>query len=99
MHLISFEHETGQPSRGVGAGIDIDPVGVDVGFNNRRVPMHDQFLEWMFVKKKIFADPQQIVLTLTGKSSAGPHSSMDEEVVPQGERQLQLVEEKSMSRR
>jgi hypothetical protein len=63
-HAISFQYQTGQPTRRVRAGVDIDAVRSNIWLIDRCVAVHHDHTEILFVQEKIVSDLEQIPLGL-----------------------------------
>src|SRR5580700_9364293 len=77
-HLIAFEDQASQSSGGIGPGVDIDAVRTDFGFPGRRVAVHHDFAESLFVQQELFPYPEQILSTLLPQRNSRTHAGMGE---------------------
>ncbi len=57
-HLIAFQHQTSQMTRGIGASIYIDAIRMNFWFSSRGMTVHDNLTEIFFVPEKVFANPK-----------------------------------------
>src|SRR5258708_24833193 len=56
-HIFTFQHETGQPPGRIGPRVDIDPVGANIRFHDRRVSVDDDLSETLLMQQEIFPYP------------------------------------------
>ena len=63
-HVVLLQYQTGQPTRRVRAGIDIDAVRSNIWLIDRCVAVHHDHTEILFVQEKIVSDPEQVPLGL-----------------------------------
>jgi hypothetical protein len=84
-HLIVLQNKTRQSTGCISAGVDIDPIGPDVGFSRGRMAVHDDFAEILLVQQKFFADPEQVALGLFPQRNARAHAGMDEKEIAAAE--------------
>src|SRR4051812_6959759 len=93
-----LEHEAGEAIRDVGAGIDVDPVVVDLGPADWRVRVDDDLAEAVLALQKLFPDPHQILSALQRQRHSGPDAGVAKEVIPRRSRQPQVLEEREVVR-
>ena len=55
--IRAFQDEACQPTRCIGAGIDIDAVGQNVGLLNRSMAVHHDLAEALLVQQEFLSDP------------------------------------------
>ena len=78
---IVFQFQAGQSSRCVGASVDIDTVRTNIRLRHRRVSVDDDFTEFIFAKKKVLSNPQQVFFALLCQWNAWSYASMDEKEI------------------
>src|ERR1700756_3245344 len=75
-NLVVLEPQACQPARGVGAGVNIDPVWPHLRFPDRRVTVNDYFFERFFVQQEFVPYPEKVLFFLGRERRAGPHPGM-----------------------
>lgn len=91
-----FDRDATQAPGSKGAGIDIRPVGADVGSVDGCVPVHDEFFERQLVMQKLFAYPEEIVFALLIQGDSRPYSRMGEKEITAGKGRRQGIEKCKM---
>ena len=71
----------GEAAAEPGAGVEAEPVRPDFRRVQRRVAVHDHFLERRLMAEKLVLDPQQVFLDLRVQRNAGPDAAMYEEII------------------
>ena len=94
------QHQTGQPARTVGAGIDADTVAQILGCMGNGVAVNDD-LAWKRTARfqKLRPYPEEILLLLLFQGAARPHTRMHEDVVPLDMTETTVAQELDMSGR
>src|SRR5262249_10184832 len=80
-HPIRLDPEAGQTPGRVGPRIDVDSVGVDLGLEDRRMPVNYDFSKILLAAEKLVADPQQVSILLAGKRNAGTDASVSKKEI------------------
>ena len=85
-HLMALQHQTSQATCRVGAGVDVNSIGAEIGFAGRRVPVNYHLAEILLVQEEIISNPEQIPLKLCLQRNARPNAGVGEKKIPTGER-------------
>src|SRR5262249_5851689 len=96
--LIALQDQAGQPPGGIGASIDIDAIGPDLGLRYRRMPVDNDLAKIPLVVEKLLANPTEVLLALRLKRNARTDTGMHEEVTPATKPGNQLIEEGAVRR-
>ena len=80
---MALQHQASQSTCRVGAGVDVDAVGANIGFAGRRVAVNYYLAEILLVQEEVFSNPQQIPLKLCLQRNARPNARVGEKKSPQ----------------
>src|SRR5215203_4854436 len=94
--LGTLEHEAGQAAGPARAGIDANPIDPSGGRFLNRVTVHHDLAAVAAPAEKRFADPEQVSFALLGQRDLRADPCVTEEIVTEAERQLEIVQERSM---
>jgi hypothetical protein len=84
--LVTFQDKAGQLSSRIGPRVDVDPVRVYLWLNYGRMPMNNDLAEVLFVKQKVLANPQQVLLALFVQWNARSYPRVHEKEITTCER-------------
>ena len=79
-----------------GAGVNIDPVWMNVRIIHRGVPVNNYLFELLLMGEEVLTNPQQVLFTLLSKRNAWPHAGMNEMKVATGECCSEALKETKM---
>jgi hypothetical protein len=91
-----LDNQASQPPGGVGTGVDIDPVGAEIGRTYWTMPVDHDLGEIVFAKQEVFADPQQVFVPLVLQWYSRPDSGVDEQEITAFETWREITQELSM---
>src|SRR6516164_6793132 len=79
--FIFFQNKAGQAASGIGASVNSDPIGANLGSHCRRVTVHHQFAMLRRARQERFANIDKIITMLAIERHARSYSSMAKEVI------------------
>ena len=96
-HLVALQHQASQSTCRVGAGVDVDAIGANIGFAGRGVAVHHNLAKILFMQKKIFTNPKEVMLGLFLERNAGSHPRVHEKKVTTRKRKRQAFQKTAMA--
>src|SRR5262249_24958802 len=87
--LVFFQNKTGQAAGCIGSRVNADSIKTNLRSVRRRVTMHDKFSVFRLTGQELASDIQKVIASLAIEGHAWPYSSMTEEVVTDGCRNLE----------
>jgi hypothetical protein len=83
---VAFQYQAGQSTGRICAGVNVDTIVAHIGVRYWRMPVNDHLAEILFAQQKVFANPEQIIVSLFIEGNPRPHSCVNEEKVAAFER-------------
>ncbi len=79
--LVVFQNKTGQPAGRKCGSIHTDAIRTDLGGDQRRMTMHDEFSVLRVARQERVSDIQKIIAILLIQRHARPYAHMTEKVI------------------
>jgi len=80
--VAALQDQAGEAARAVGAGVDADAVGPNIGLGLDRVAVHHPLIEALVGLQERVADPNHVAFLLVVDGDTGAQAGVNEQIIP-----------------